>query len=152
MKIIFEPKVDFLFYYDSDNGTQTVLETKKEGKNVTFKDTLLELKVGESVDLKTITESPDNEEIGYRSDDTKVAKVDEQGIVTGCAPGSTVVTAALTSDSSITCTISITVTENTDTDDNKSAVSSAKNDSDTESDVSDTEKKDTSSSGSSSTQ
>ncbi len=36
---LFEPKVDFLFYYDADNGTQTVLEIKKEGKNITFKDT-----------------------------------------------------------------------------------------------------------------
>lgn len=96
--------------------TESVISDVSE-KSIHFKDSSLSLKVGEKKTLEIIVDSADsaNEEIEYKTDDPSIVKVDEKGNIIGLSVGSTVVTATLKSNSTVTSTLKVTVTKDTDT-------------------------------------
>ena len=87
-------------------------------ESITFKDTSVTVEVGEKINLYQMVESIDcaNEDILYTCDDTSVAKIDENGVLTALAEGDTVITAQLKSNNTVTAMLSVMVTASDDTD------------------------------------
>ena len=105
--------VFFLTRGKSQGGEPTVSSQISDGSvtGIHFKDPSLSLMVGETVPLEIIVEPEDAEDkvLKLKSNDPAIAKVDEQGKITGVASGSTTVTATLKSNETITATLVVNV-------------------------------------------
>ncbi len=79
--------------------------------SLSFADSSLSLRVGETVPLQIIVEPETAEDkvLKLKSNDPSIAKVDEQGKITGVSSGTTTVTATLKSNEAITASLIVNV-------------------------------------------
>ncbi len=80
-------------------------------KSIKFPESSISLRVGESVSLDIIIEpeSAQDKVLKLKSNDPSIAKVDEQGRVTGVSSGSTTITATLKSNETVTASLIVNV-------------------------------------------
>ncbi len=80
-------------------------------KSIKFPESSISLRVGESASLDIIIEpeSAEDKVLKLKSNDPSIAKVDEQGRVTGVSSGSTTITATLKSNETITASLIVNV-------------------------------------------
>ena len=111
----------FQLKIDQGNGSDEVYidniyfwkESSAEPTEISLETSATEVQVGKTVQL-TVKDQNNNavaaSKVTFASEDPTVATVDEAGVVTGIEKGSTIITATLVSDNTVTATVNITVT------------------------------------------
>lgn len=102
----------FLLGGDSDGEpTTSTVDDGNSVKSISFADSSITVKVGQSIPLDLIIEpeSATDKVLKLKSNDTSIATVDGAGNVTGVASGSTTVTATLKSNETITASVIVNV-------------------------------------------
>ena len=102
------------FFSHRDNGKQEEVSSvavDNSVKSIKFKESSLSLKVGETAALEIIVdpEGAADKVFKLKSNDPAIAKVDEQGKVTGVSSGSTTITATLKNNETITASLVVNV-------------------------------------------